>query len=141
MKDICVAGDEGSELDGRQVVMKAWLVSENGWYATLQSEKCPTVLIEAILRKDATLEFVSGEAEPTQEIRQSVVRGMPPLWSFTGTFLGTMKRREGNAQDQPLDGPPRRSDMPYALEISSVTAIRLDEPPPPLRVAPPPPEL
>lgn len=140
MKDICMAGDGGSELDGREVVMEAWLVSENGWYATLQSEKCPDVLIEAILRKDATLEFVPGEANPTQEIRQSVALGMPPLWSFTGTFLGTMKRREGNAQEGGLDGPPRRSDMPYALEIRSVTAIRVDEPPPPLRVAPPLPE-
>lgn len=139
MKDICVAGDKGLELDDRQVVIQAWLVSENAWHAALQSEKCPSVKIEAIFRKDATLEFLSGEAKPTQEILQSVVRGMPPAWSFTGTFRGTMKRRQGDAQEQPLDGPSRKSDMPYALEIGSVTAIRVDDPPPPLRVAPPPP--
>jgi hypothetical protein len=139
MADICVAGEMGSDLDDRQVAIEAWLVSENGWYTTLQSEKCPDVNIGAVFRKDAKLHFTSGEPEPTHEILESIARGLPPMWSFTGTFRGTMRRREVGAQEQPLDGQLGSADMPYEIMISEVAAIRVGDPPFPLRSAPPPP--
>lgn len=137
--DICAAGETGPQLEDRQVVIEAWLISGSGWYATLQSEKCPDLTMEAFFRRDAKLEFASGEAKPTQSIEQSVRRGLPPLWSFIGRFRGIIRRRDRNASEQALDEPPIMLDMPYAIEIGEVTAIRVVEAPPSLRSAPPPP--
>jgi hypothetical protein len=135
--DICVTAEIGPQLEDRRVVIEAWLISGSGWYATLQSEKCPDLMMKAVFRRDAKLEFASGEAKPTQAIKQSVRRGLPPLWSFIGTFRGIIKRRDQDAGEQALDEPPIMPGMPYAIEIGEVTAIRVAEAPPSLRSAPP----